>query len=144
MFFAAGLIYEALGHDRIAELGGVARALPITVFAFAIAGMSLMGLPPSGGFSAKWLLLMAAADGGQWWWAVVIGAGGLVAAAYVFRVIGAALGSPDPVAEGLAPVSRGRQLLALTLALGALLLGFVPLEPAALLAIGRGVGAPTP
>ena len=57
MFMAAGLIAEALGHDRIAELGGIGRALPMTVFAFGLGGLSLMGLPPSGGFAAKWLLL---------------------------------------------------------------------------------------
>ena len=80
MFMAAGLIAEALGHDRIAGLGGVGRALPMTVFAFALGGMSLMGMPPSGGFIAKWLLLTAAVAEGQWWWAVVILAGGLLAA----------------------------------------------------------------
>jgi multicomponent Na+:H+ antiporter subunit D len=58
MFMAAGLIAQALGHDRIAGLGGIGRALPMTMFAFALAGLSLMGLPPSGGFTAKWLLLV--------------------------------------------------------------------------------------
>ena len=37
MFMAAGLIYAALGHDRIADLGGIARAMPVTVLAFAVA-----------------------------------------------------------------------------------------------------------
>ena len=70
MFMSAGLVYEALGHDRIAGLAGIGRALPITVFAFGLGGMSLMGLPPSGGFVAKAMLLTAAVAGGQWWWAV--------------------------------------------------------------------------
>ena len=72
MFMAAGLIAEALGHDRIAGFGGIGRALPMTVFAFGLGGMSLMGLPPSGGFVAKAMLLTAAVGEGQWWWAVVI------------------------------------------------------------------------
>ena len=72
MFMAAGLIAEALGHDRIAGLAGIGRALPITVFAFGLGGLSLMGLPPSGGFVAKAMLLTAAVAAGQWWWAVVI------------------------------------------------------------------------
>ena len=72
MFMAAGLIAEALGHDRIAGLAGIGRALPITVFAFGLGGLSLMGLPPSGGFVAKAMLLTAAVAEGQWWWAVVI------------------------------------------------------------------------
>ena len=57
MFMAAGLIYATLGHDRVADLRGAGRALPMTMTAFALAGASLIGLPPSGGFLAKWLLL---------------------------------------------------------------------------------------
>src|SRR5262245_2325855 len=83
MFMAAGLIAEALGHDRIAGLPGIGRALPITVFAFGLGGLSLMGLPPSGGFVAKAMLLTAAVAVGQWGWAVVILTGGIVAVGYV-------------------------------------------------------------
>ena len=95
MFMAAGLIAQACGHDRIAGLGGIARALPMAVLAFGVGGLSLMGLPPSGGFVAKWLLLMAAIDTGQWWWALVILAGGLLTGGYVFRVLAQALTGPD-------------------------------------------------
>src|SRR5499425_2666551 len=42
MFMAAGLIAEAIGHDRITGLGGIGRALPMTVFALGLAGLSLM------------------------------------------------------------------------------------------------------
>jgi len=137
MFMAAGLIYEALGHDRIAELGGVGRALPITVFAFALGGLSLMGVPPSGGFVAKWLMLTAAAMEGQWWWAVVILAGGLLAGAYVIRVLARAMGDAGGPHALRATVPRSRQAIPLALAVCALLLGLVPLEPSALLLIGR-------
>jgi len=144
MFLAAGLIYQAIGHDRIADLGGVGRALPISVVAFAIGGLSLMGLPPSGGFSAKWLLLAASVDSGQWWWALVMLAGGLLAGGYVFRVLGPAFGGASGSAPLLTSVSRPRELVALALALAAVLLGFAPLEPSALLQIGRGAGIPAP
>ena len=53
MFMAAGLVYAALGHDRIADLAGVARAMPVTVLAFAVAGLALMGVVPSGAYLAK-------------------------------------------------------------------------------------------
>jgi formate hydrogenlyase subunit 3/multisubunit Na+/H+ antiporter MnhD subunit len=53
MFLAAGLIAESIGHDRIADLGGISRAMPMAVFAFGLGGLSLMGLPPSGGFTAN-------------------------------------------------------------------------------------------
>jgi multicomponent Na+:H+ antiporter subunit D len=139
MFMAAGLIGEALGHDRIAGFGGIGRALPMTVFAFGLGGMSLMGLPPSGGFVAKAMLLTAAVGEGQWWWAVVILVGGLLAAAYVFRVLAPALSAADAPLTFLAPVSQRRQAVVLALAICALLLGLVPLRASQLLEVGRPV-----
>ena len=41
MFMAAGMIYVALGHDRIANLGGVVRAAPIAALVFLLAGVAL-------------------------------------------------------------------------------------------------------
>ena len=138
MFMAAGLIAEALGHDRIDDLGGAAKAVPLAVLTFAISGLSLMGIPPSGGFSAKWLLLLASVGEGQWLWAVVILAGGLIAAAYVFRVLGRMVATSSAGAE-ISPVAQGRQVIALGLALVTLALAFVPLAPSPLLQIGRMV-----
>ncbi len=137
MFMAAGLIAEALGHDRIAELAGIGRLLPITVVAFGLAGLSLMGVPPSGGFVAKWLLLLATVMEGQWWWAVVMLAGGLLAGGYIFMVLGKALHSANTSLKAFTPVSRSREMVVLTLALFAVLLGLVPLQPSELLQIGR-------
>ena len=54
LFLAAGMIQQRAGHDYIANLGGTARALPVTTFALALAGVALIGLPPSGAFLAKW------------------------------------------------------------------------------------------
>ena len=128
MFMAAGLIYATLGHDRIAELGGVARALPMTVFAFALGGVSLIGLPPSGGFLAKWLLLEAAVATGQWWWAVVMLAGGLFTSGYMFIVLSRAAHAVARAAGLGVTVPRYQEAAALTLALASLLLGLVALN----------------
>ena len=136
MFLAAGLAAEALGHDRIRDLGGLGRTAPITLLAFAASGLSLMGLPPSGGFNAKFLLLMAAVAEGHWLWAAVIVAGGVLAGAYVFSVL-ACMMAP-PVAGGeMQFVARGRQLIALALALAAVAIGFLPPVPIGFLGIGR-------
>ena len=137
MFMAAGLIAEALGHDRIAGLGGIGMALPTTVVAFALAGLSLMGLPPSGGFQAKWLLLTAATAEGQWWWALIILTGGLLAAGYVFSVLNQAFSKADGVMALLTPISWRREAVVLALALCALFLGLLPLRPLDMLLIGR-------
>ncbi|MFN4143767.1 complex I subunit 5 family protein [Aestuariivirga sp.] len=136
MFMAAGLVAEALGHDRIDALAGLARRLPLVALTFAVSGLSLMGIPPSGGFSAKWMLLVAALAQGHWIWAAVIIAGGVLAGAYVFRVLGRMMAEPP---EGLAvkPLNMGQQAVALGLALVPVALGLLPLEPAALLQVGR-------
>jgi len=82
------VIQQRAGHDRIAELGGTARALPLTTFSLALAGVALIGLPPSGTFLAKWLLMATALDAGAWYWVLVVAVGSLLAAAYVFRLLG--------------------------------------------------------
>ena len=87
MFLAAGSLVLSAGRDDLAALRGAAARQPLAVFAFGLAGASLIGLPPSAGFAAKWQLLRAALESGQWWWALVLIAGGLLAAAYVFRVL---------------------------------------------------------
>ncbi len=137
MFMAAGLIAEALGHDRIAGLRGIGRALPVTSFAFGIAALSLIGVPPTGGFVVKWWLLTASATTGQWWWVVVILAGGLLAGGYMFRVLGHLLADGESPLVLRAPVSRFREIVVLALAVCALLLGMFPQKPAHLLQCGR-------
>ena len=135
MFLAAGNVMTAAGHDRIADLGGIGAISATTLFALAIAGVSLIGLPPTGGFIAKWLLLQSALQIGAWWLAGVVLIGSLLAAAYIFRVL--ALGftifeSPPVAAVGAtstrtpnATIASGRQWSALALALAALALGFL-------------------
>jgi formate hydrogenlyase subunit 3/multisubunit Na+/H+ antiporter MnhD subunit len=137
MFMAAGLVYAALGHDRVADLRGVARALPMTVIAFGLGGISLIGLPPSGGFLAKWLLLSASLASAQWWWAVVLAVGGLLTAGYVFLVLARSLASAESPIELRAPVSRSREAVVLALAIVSALLGLAAFAPVDLVLIGR-------
>jgi len=126
MFMAAGLIYGALGHDRMGGLAGVGRALPITLAAFALAGVALIGVPPSGAYVAKTLLLRAADETARWWWAVVIQAGGILTSSYVLLLLAHAV-TPAPAPIALrAGVSRIREAAVLALALLSLCLGLVP------------------
>ncbi len=138
MFMSAGLVAVALGHDRIAGLGGLARARPASLLAFALAGVSLVGLPPSGGFAAKWLLLSAAVATGQWWWAAVIVLGGLLTGAYLVLVLMRALEEPAEPAAPLRPVAAWREAVPLVLALLAVFMGLAGLVPAE---AGADVGA---
>lgn len=139
MFLAAGNLLRFGGHDRIAELDRVVQRLPLTAGAFALAGVSIMGLPPSGGFIGKWLLLEAALAQGRWDLAAVMILGGLLAAGYVFKVLGHTF-TQAAVPHELRAVPAGMEWAALMLALGAVLLGFLASPVLALLGIGDVFG----
>ncbi|MDZ4178579.1 MAG: proton-conducting transporter membrane subunit [Coriobacteriia bacterium] len=122
MFLAAGAVLVRFGHDRIGELHGLARRAPAQAFAFGLAGVSMLGLPPSGGFVSKWLYITAALETGAWPWAAVVLGGGLLAAAYVFRVVGIFMAQPlgdTPLADAHPALSW----VPLALALASVFLG---------------------
>jgi multicomponent Na+:H+ antiporter subunit D len=122
LFLCAGTILIAFGSDRMESLKGLSIRMPITAFAIGIAGVALIGLPPSGSFLAKWLLLSSAIDSQQWWWAAVIAAGTLLSGAYVFRVLRHAFDRPD-LDTVRQRVPRNLELVSLLLAVVALTLG---------------------
>jgi formate hydrogenlyase subunit 3/multisubunit Na+/H+ antiporter MnhD subunit len=141
MFLTAGNILHAAGHDRIRDLDGIAHVLPVSAFAFGLAGLSLVGLPPSSGFAGKWMLLSASLAQGQWWWAAALLVGSLLAAAYVMRVLTHAFTQvPDPAPPH--PVPPVLEWTALGMALLAVGLGFLASWPAALLRVGTPVAGP--
>lgn len=93
LFLAIGVVQQYAGHDHIQRLEGTAQRLPATTFAIALAGVALIGLPPSGAFLGKWYLISASLSSGQWLLVLVMAIGSLLAAAYLFRVLGHAFGS---------------------------------------------------
>ena len=135
MFLAAGNILFSSGHDRIAYLDRIAHRLPLSLAAFAIAGVSILGLPPSGGFIAKWLMVEASLNTGQWWWAATLILGSLLAAAYVFRVVGQAFTLAE-MPHTSKPVPATMEWTALILAAAAILLGLIAPWPLAWMEIG--------
>ncbi len=117
-FLAAGVVQRHAGHDRIAELDGTVQRLPVTSFTLALAGVALIGLPPSGTFLAKWQLLSGAIGAGLWWPVAVVAVGTLLAGAYVFRLLGHLFGNAvQPAGRRLA--GAGEELPPLLLALAA-------------------------
>ncbi|KAA5801641.1 hypothetical protein F1654_12165 [Alkalicaulis satelles] len=135
LFLAAGLMIYGAGGGRIADLTGLARAMPVTSLAFGLCAVSLMGLPPSGGFMAKYLMLIAALASGQWHYALVILAGGLMAAAYLFKPLARLFaGTGTPAIRALP--HRSMALAPLVLGAAAIALGLLSAEPYALMVSG--------
>ena len=138
MFLAAGRMARALGHNDVARLSGAASALPVTVFSFALAGVALIGLPPSGGFVGKWLLLEQGILDGHWGYVAAIAAGTILAVAYVFRVVNLSLAEAPNEAAG--PREFTVEGTTLALALAALAFGAIAAPTLALLEIGAPFG----
>ncbi len=62
LFFTAGAIYTASGKKAIGELNGIGRMMPWTMGAFAIAALSMIGLPPTVGFLSKYYMMLGAME----------------------------------------------------------------------------------
>lgn len=129
MFLSAGNLILSQGNGEIAQLKGIAMREPLNVLVFAIAGVSLIGLPPSAGFVAKWLLLTTSIESGQWWWVIIVITGGLLGAMYLFKVLSLAFDDSTVDSEPVQNHTRKRAssvmtTVALMLALITLALGF--------------------
>lgn len=66
LFFAAGAIYVAAHKTEISQLNGIGHRMPLTMAAFAIGALSMIGLPPTAGSISKWWLLGGAIESGYW------------------------------------------------------------------------------
>jgi multicomponent Na+:H+ antiporter subunit D len=60
LFFAAGAIYTAAHKTEVHQLRGIGWRMPITMTAFTIGALSMIGVPPTGGFVSKWYILAGA------------------------------------------------------------------------------------
>lgn len=124
MFLAAGALAAGHGSDRLSTMAGASARQPVAVAAFALAGLSLAGLPPSLGFTGKFLLLESSVQTGRWYWAVPVVVGGLISAAYVMRVVGLTFDrSPTDAPHGARPATWSREVPAVVLAALVVVLG---------------------
>lgn len=134
-FMVAGIILFALGRDHLKDCYGLAEKCPLAIFAFGLAGVSLIGLPPSGGFIGKWMLLKSAMLSGQIGYGLLIAFGSILSAAYIFRIFEAFLHKPlKKNMEFHAPMSM--QVCAFVIAFIATLLGLLAVVPLDMLSIG--------
>ncbi|TVP49579.1 MAG: NADH-ubiquinone oxidoreductase [Halomonas sp.] len=132
MFMAAGNLILATGESTLKGLAGSSRRLPLSLLVFGVASITLMGLPPSAGFTAKWLLLQAMVMSQQWWAVAALLIGTLLSAAYIFRVFRYSFDETAP-RHHYQPLAPGMDLIALALAFIAIVLGLLAHFPLALM-----------
>lgn len=87
LFFAAGAIYTAAHKTEVSQLDGIGRRMPWTMAAFAIAALSMIGLPPAAGFISKWYMLSGAMASQHWLAVTVIVLSTLLNAGYFLPIV---------------------------------------------------------
>jgi multicomponent Na+:H+ antiporter subunit D len=90
LFFCAGNLAEELDIHRVDQLNGVGRRMPLTMIAFTIAALGMIGLPPMAGFISKWYLGLGAASAEDYGFVAVLALSSLLNAAYFLPMIHAA------------------------------------------------------
>lgn len=142
LFFAAGAIYTAAHKTKVSELDGIGQRMPWTLGAFAIASLSMIGLPPAAGFVSKWYILQGAFSADNVPIIAILLLSTLLNAGYFVPIVYAAFfkkeTSPPTHPHGEAPWTM---VIALTTtALLTLILFFWPQIPLQLAAQLPGVG----
>ena len=92
LFMAIGCVYYRQGSVSIGDFKGLGKTMPLTMAAFVIGGLGLIGVPLTAGFISKWYLVTAALEM-QTAGFIIIAAiliGSLLAVAYIWRIIEAA------------------------------------------------------
>jgi multicomponent Na+:H+ antiporter subunit D len=96
LFFCAGAIYVASHKTEVSELDGIGRSMPVTMFAFLVASLSIIGMPPFGGSWSKWFLALGALDAGYAFVIAVLMLSSLLNVAYLLSVPARAFFRPSP------------------------------------------------
>jgi len=87
LFFCAGAIFVAAGVKNISDMTGIGKRMPITMTAFFIGSLSVIGLPPCGGFISKWFLVLGTLEARQYAMLAVILTSSLLNAAYFLPIV---------------------------------------------------------
>ena len=94
LFLCAGAIYEACGAKYISQMHGIGQKIPLTMTAFFVGSLCVIGLPPTGGFVSKWHLLNGALDSSQQWAFAIFLISSLLNAAYFLPIVYKAFFAP--------------------------------------------------
>ncbi|MBR2560742.1 MAG: proton-conducting membrane transporter, partial [Eubacterium sp.] len=129
LFLCAGAFICKTGKTRVEELYGIGRSMPLPLFCFAAAGLSLIGIPPFTGFVSKWYLAegsLAAFPAAGWIGAAVLLVSALLTAGYLLVPVSKGFFPGEGYAFG--PVHCGLCICIplVILAAGTLILGLFP------------------
>ena len=87
LFLALAAIFYRINSVNIKDMAGLGKAMPFSMAAFLIGGLSLIGVPLTVGFVSKWYLILAALENGWWPVAILILFSSLLAVIYIWKII---------------------------------------------------------
>ena len=129
LFFCAGAIFVATGKKNISEMVGIGRRMPITMTAFFIASLSIIGLPPCGGFISKWYLVLGSLEAHQMPILFVLLVSSLLNAAYFMPFVYKAFFCPPQEAMFMNTVEEAPAFCVVPLVITALISMFLLFYP---------------
>ena len=86
LFLCAGIVEHQTHTKDITRMGGLQRRMPITALSFLLCSLSVMGVPPFGGFFSKAMVIMGAAEAGHPWITATFVLGAVMTVLYLSRV----------------------------------------------------------
>jgi NADH:ubiquinone oxidoreductase subunit 5 (subunit L)/multisubunit Na+/H+ antiporter MnhA subunit len=86
LFLCAGIVEQNTHNKDITKMGGLISTMPVTAVSFLACALSVMGVPPFGGFFSKFMVFAGAVNAGHGWVAAAFLAGAFMTIIYLFRI----------------------------------------------------------
>ncbi len=126
LFLCAGSVYVSTRKTEVSQMSGLAKHMPWTMAAFALASLSIVGIPLTSGFVSKWFIALGTVDRPSLTLLAVVLTSSLLSAVYLGSIVYRAYFETAPPTDE--PVREVPWMVApLTISAGAsLLLGLYP------------------
>ncbi len=138
LFLTSGAMISATGKEKIEDLSGIGKKMPLTMLGFTIGSLGLVGIPLFSGFVGKWHLILASLEVGQIAPLLVIVLGSILCAAYLLPVIKRAY-FEEPTFKSYVQDPGPAQKIAVVLLIGAVMV--IGLFPGLLIKLAYGAAA---
>jgi multicomponent Na+:H+ antiporter subunit D len=139
LFFCAGSIYVSSHLTEVSQLGGIGKKMPWTMAAFAVATLSMIGVPPAGGFVSKWYLVMGSLERGSMTVLTMLMLSSLLNAAYFVPIVYRAFFGEEVSAEDATTDVKEVPLIVVPLVLTAAASIVMGLFPEFFISLAEGV-----
>lgn len=87
LFLCVGSMIEQSGYKYKDEFKGIGKEMPVTLVAFTLGALSMVGIPILPGFISKWYFSISTIDAGAYWYLGFILISSLLNAVYYFPLV---------------------------------------------------------